>query len=80
MAADRDIRNTIKSIFAASKNEANCEECFEELDKFVEMVEAGEDVTKILPRVEAHLGWCLDCSEQYEALVSLLRSEAAQDE
>jgi hypothetical protein len=72
---DDKLERMLHGILSAQEDEADCNECFEELDKFVEMVQAGTDPAEILPRVEAHLSWCGDCHEEYQALLAILKSE-----
>ena len=72
---DDKLERMLRGILSAQEDEADCDECFEQLDKFVEMVQAGTDPAEILPRVEAHLNWCRDCHEEYQALLTILNSE-----
>jgi endonuclease III len=72
---DDRLERMLRGILSAQEDDADCNECFEELDKFVEMVQAGTDPAEILPRVEAHLKCCSDCHEEYEALLAILNSE-----
>ncbi|UCC65523.1 MAG: hypothetical protein JSV36_10945 [Anaerolineae bacterium] len=72
---DDKLERMLHGILSAQEDEADCNECFEQLDKFVEMVQTGTDPAEILPRVEAHLSWCGDCHEEYQALLAILKSE-----
>lgn len=54
--------------------EIGCDEVFDVLDQYVELEAHGEDVTKLLPLVRKHLDRCLDCREEYEALVKVLNA------
>ena len=55
--------------------EVGCDECFEQLDRFVELEVAGEDADGALPGMRAHLQGCPACREEHESLVALLQSE-----
>jgi predicted anti-sigma-YlaC factor YlaD len=55
-------------------DEIVCEECFEQLDRFVEMRLAGKDPSEALPLVQDHLARCADCREEFEALMTALRA------
>jgi hypothetical protein len=57
-------------------DEINCDECFEKLDRFVDMVLAGKDAAEAMPLVQDHLDRCGDCREEFEALLSALRAVA----
>ena len=48
--------------------QVTCEECFELLDRYVELEIAGEDVDARLPGLRAHLEGCPACHEDHESL------------
>lgn len=77
MDANEKLRFALRNILSVQEGEANCDECFDHLDKFVEMVEAGQDAAKLLPRIEHHLESCRCCFGEYEALLTMLRAEMA---
>jgi hypothetical protein len=55
--------------------ELGCDECFEELDRYVELEVAGRDPDAAVPGMAAHLEGCPACSEEHESLVALLATE-----
>jgi hypothetical protein len=55
--------------------ELSCEECFSELDRYVELELAHEQVDAIIPGMRAHLEGCRACSEEHSSLRALLESE-----
>ncbi len=59
--------------------ELSCEECFAELDRYVELALAGEDAARRVPGIEAHLAGCPACAEEYRSLRDLLLSEEAEE-
>ena len=54
--------------------EVGCDECFEQLDQFVELEADGQDADAALPGLRAHLAGCPACREEHESLLALLRS------
>lgn len=48
--------------------EIGCDECFEQVDRFVEMELSGLDVARTLPLVQEHLHTCGECRDEFEAL------------
>jgi hypothetical protein len=56
--------------------ELSCEECFEELDRYVELELAGGDADGTIPGMRAHLAGCSACAEDRESLRTLLVNEA----
>jgi hypothetical protein len=60
--------------------ELSCEECFDQLDRYVELECAGSDAATLIPGMRAHLRGCSACDEDHESLRALLISETGQDE
>jgi hypothetical protein len=52
--------------------ELSCEQCFEELDRYVEFEVAGADPDGRIPGMRAHLQGCPACAEDYESLRDLV--------
>ena len=48
--------------------ELSCEECFEQLDRYVELELAGADADAATPGMRAHLQGCSACAEDHESL------------
>lgn len=57
--------------------ELTCEECFEELDRYVELERRGADAEGAVPGMRAHLEGCPACDEDHRSLLALLDSEGA---
>ena len=55
--------------------ELSCEECFAQLDRYVELELAGADADGSVPGMRAHLAGCPACEEDHSSLLSLLGSE-----
>jgi hypothetical protein len=55
-------------------SELTCEQCFEHLDRFVELELAGRDAERAIPGMRAHLHGCPACREDHESLHALLSS------
>ena len=52
--------------------ELSCDECFAEIDRFVELEIAAEDADAGVPGMRAHLAGCPACAEEYRSLRDLL--------
>ncbi len=70
------LKGLVRGIMTARPDEIGCEECFEELDRFVEMELAGKDAAEAMPLVQDHLERCRECKEEFEALLAALRALA----
>jgi hypothetical protein len=57
--------------------ELSCEECFEELDRYVELERAGADADAAIPGMSAHLEGCSACAEDHESLHALLGEQGS---
>jgi hypothetical protein len=55
--------------------ELTCEQCFEELDRYVELEVTGADPDAALPGMAAHLDGCPACREDHASLLALVRDE-----
>lgn len=75
MLNPEDLGKLARALDMTSEEELACDECFEELDRFVEMELDGLDAAAAMPLVQAHLEKCGDCREEYEALLNALRAE-----
>jgi hypothetical protein len=58
--------------------EISCEQCFEELDRYVELELAGVDAEAGIPGMQAHFEGCSACAEDHESLRALLLSQARE--
>jgi hypothetical protein len=52
--------------------ELTCEECFEQLDRYVELELAGADADADVPGLADHLIGCPACREDHESLRALV--------
>ena len=55
--------------------ELTCEQCFEQLDRYVELELAGHDADAAVPGMHPHLEGCPACSEDHYSLTALLTTE-----
>ncbi len=68
------VKQIVRGIVTTRSDEIGCDECFEQVDRFTEMVLDGRDAAQALPLVQDHLERCKDCREEFEALVVALRA------
>jgi hypothetical protein len=55
--------------------EVGCDECFDQLDRYVELEASGRDADAALPGLRAHLQGCPACREEHESLLAFVRAE-----
>jgi hypothetical protein len=70
------LKELVHGIMTAHPDEIGCDECYEQLDRFVELTLAGKSAAEALPLVQDHLKRCTPCHEEFEALLSALRALA----
>jgi anti-sigma factor RsiW len=51
--------------------ELGCDDCFEHLDRYVELELAGADADAVVAGMSAHLDGCPACAEEHESLLAL---------
>jgi hypothetical protein len=51
--------------------EIGCDECFDQLDRYVDLELAGQDADAAVPGLRAHLDGCPACREEHESLLTL---------
>jgi hypothetical protein len=64
----------MKIIFTTSMEEISCEDCYDVLDRYVDMLRAGIDPDEVLPRVKEHLAMCRGCGEELQVLITMLEA------
>jgi hypothetical protein len=69
-----DAREVLARLLGPGRPELTCEQCFEELDRYVEFEVAGADAEAKIPGMRAHLDGCPACAEDYESLKDLVTS------
>ena len=55
--------------------ELTCEECFDQLDRYVELELSGRGADVVVPGMRSHLEGCPACREDGDSLAALLGSE-----
>jgi hypothetical protein len=62
----------LRGVLGPAGPEVTCEECFEELDRYVELELAGADAEAAVPGMRAHLEGCPACREDHDSLLALV--------
>ena len=74
--SQNDPRKLLARLIGPHGPELTCEQCFDQLDRYVELELAGSDADSAIPGMRAHLEGCPACAEDRESLRELLLSEA----
>jgi hypothetical protein len=68
------LKRMVQSIADTHEYELDCDQCFQELDRFAEAKLAGKPLDEALQLVQDHLEICKACHEEYEALMNALHA------
>jgi hypothetical protein len=74
-ANPRRFTHLLSGLLGPAGPELTCDECFEHLDRYVELELSGRDADAAVPGMHAHLEGCPACAEDHDSLHALLTSE-----
>ena len=66
------VKGLVKALDMTEDRELACEEVFEVIDQYAELVVSGESPEKVMPLVHHHLMMCGHCREEFEMLLEML--------
>jgi hypothetical protein len=58
--------------------ELSCEDCFAELDRYVDLEHTGVDADRAIPLMAPHLAGCPACAEEHDALIGFVRTQSVE--
>ena len=63
----------LKSVLETEDHEIDCEECFNLMDLYADLLLDGTDPIEIMPKVKQHLQQCNCCLSELEALIVMIQ-------
>ena len=69
--------DTLSRVLGPAGPELGCDECFEQLDRYVELELAGSAADEAIPGMRAHLEGCPACREEHLSLRALVEGGGA---
>jgi hypothetical protein len=69
---DNRVDRLIGRVLGPAEPEISCEECFDQLDRYVELELAGAKADAAIPVMRAHLAGCSACGEDHDSLYDFL--------
>jgi hypothetical protein len=72
---EADLTQALRRLLGPEGLEVGCDQCFKDLDRYVELELAGSDADAEIPRLRAHLVGCPACREEHASLRALVRGE-----
>ncbi len=67
-----DIGRLLARVLGPAAAELTCEQCFEQLDRYVELELALAGADRQIPGMRSHLEGCPACSEDHHSLLDFL--------
>jgi hypothetical protein len=65
----------LRRLLGPDGSELSCEECFAELDRYVELELRGAGADARVPGMREHLEGCSACAEDHRSLRALIQNE-----
>ena len=70
-----DLKQALGRLLGPAEPEIGCDECFDQLDRYVELELAGRDADAAVPGMRPHLEGCPACREDHDSLAALLAAD-----
>jgi hypothetical protein len=71
------ITNLMSMLKSTREEELSCDEVYELIDQYAELIIKGDHAEQVMPLIKHHLDMCKDCNEEYDSLLSILNAETA---
>ena len=72
-----EFKQALGRLLGPREPEIGCDECFDQIDRYVDLELAGADADAAVPGLRAHLEGCPACREEHESLRALVGGEQA---
>jgi len=70
------LKQALGRLLGPAEPEIGCDECFAELDRYVELELSGADADAAIPGMGAHLEGCPACGEDHRSLRALVEANS----
>ena len=70
-----DRKPLLARLLGSTGPQLTCEQCFEQLDRYVELELADAQADKQVPGMRAHLEGCPACDEDHKSLLAFVAEE-----
>ena len=70
-----DLRRETMRMLGPGGPELGCDECFDQLDAYVELELSGVRADVAMPAMRAHLTGCSACRDDHDSLLAFVRTD-----
>lgn len=77
MTDPQNLADRLVRLLGAEAPDIGCDQCFDDLDRYVELQIAGRDAEQAVPGMRAHLSGCPACAEERDSLFDLVTATDA---
>jgi anti-sigma factor RsiW len=71
---NNDPKIRLRRLLGPGQPELTCEQCFDQLDHYVELELSSADADQQVPGMRAHLEGCEACNEEHASLRALIQN------
>lgn len=75
---EKKLRKFVAKIANTTPDEIACDDCYEQLNRFADMLQGGKDPAQVMPLVQQHLDMCKLCGEEFEGLIEALEAATSK--
>jgi anti-sigma factor RsiW len=72
-----EYREVLAALLGPAGPELTCEECFDQLDRYVDLELADAEADRLVPEMRAHLAGCPACREDHQSLRDFVHTHHA---
>ncbi len=69
------IDKMVRFIVKTHKEDITCDECYEHIDRYVDLIDSGAPLDQVLISVQRHIENCPCCFHELEALQAILKGQ-----
>jgi hypothetical protein len=77
MTSTNETDRLLAKLLGPARPELTCEQCFDQLDRYVELELADAQADEQVPGMRAHLDGCPACNEDHEGLLVFVAQQRA---
>lgn len=70
----------VQGIMSTSEEDIGCDDCYEQVDRYVDMLESGEEPDEVMLQVQQHMNNCRCCQEELTALLTVIEGQTEDSE